>query len=35
MRSYKFEVILKWKNQHQGPALEPDNIMYVLSLFPE
>ena len=35
MGSYKFQIILKWKHQHQGLALELNIIMYVLSLFLE
>ena len=35
MGSYKFQIILKWKNQHQGLALELNIILYILSLFLE
>ena len=35
MGSYKFQIILKWKNQHRGLALELNIILYILSLFLE
>ena len=35
MGSYKFQILLKWKHQHQELALEVNIIMYVLSLFLE